>query len=57
MAAGDATVIGVYECSATGLALAETDITAAQSGAANDKFLFFPIANGMQVGLIWVEGA
>ena len=57
MAAGDVTVLGPYATNATGTAAMDTALTAAQSGAANDKTMIIPGANGLEFWVVWIEGA
>ena len=57
MAAGDVTTLGPYATNATGMASADTALTAAQSGAASDKVMTVMGANGLEFWIIYVEGA
>ena len=57
MAAGDVTIIGPYNPDAAGMALLDTALTAAQSGAANDKIFVIPMIQNAGVFVGWVEGA
>ena len=57
MAAGDVTVIGPYNPDAAGLALFDTALTAAQSGAANDKVNIISMINNAGFFAVWIEGA
>ena len=57
MAAGDVTYLGPYATNATGMAAMDTALTAAQSGAANDKIFSVMGANGQEFWVVWVEGA
>jgi len=57
MAAGDVTALGPYATTAAGMALMDTALTAAQSGAANDQTMVVPGANGLEFWVIWIEGA
>lgn len=57
MAAGDVTVLGPYTPDTAGMAAMDTALTAAQSGAANDKTMIVPAANGLQFWVVWIEGA
>ena len=57
MAAGDVTILGPYAADSTGMALLDTGVTAAQSGAANDQTLILSAANGLESWVVWIEGA
>ena len=57
MAAGDVTVIGPYNPDAAGMALMDTALTAAQSGAANDHIKVVPMVGNAGFFVFWVEGA
>jgi len=57
MAAGDVTVIGPYNPDAAGLALFDTALTAAQSGAATDKVNIISMINNAGFFAVWIEGA